>query len=784
MNIVDFCKKFSLNYQPVELILTPSKKEKNRIDKRQDFDVCNAKTNDFRNPDINKEEIERRKNYSFNHIAIHTDKKLCVIDVDFKDDIEYSQESIDWVEKMKLVLPYKKSTTLKRGYHLYFINDNNIFNIDKLKHTPYFGIEILAGQWAWEKADSVIYNVGEVIPKMKLPNTKNNIEMTIAKKDNNNSLEKSLSKKDNNNSLEKSLSKKDNNMDPVVLEWIRGMEAKHVHHYDDWFKVLCKIKKCGEQYKEEADILSQKDKKQYGDFEKTWNKINVNTNNSILNNIVCPATDFYDLFKDSVVVNCFDGKNEVYCYNENTKMWKRDDKLCLIKFNIGKLLNKKYSLDVSIEENEEVKKKKLNILLKEINSNVWRTNIANTFICEVLGNQFENVDFDAIDYLYHFKNTTFDLRDLSFRQRRKEDYCTMFGCHLEDRNEEKIAKWEEIITSIFPDEKVRKTYKEIIINSFSGVVLQKFIVFNGSGSNGKSMLDNCFKHLHNDYYYKGSCSDLCQPSKGGANPSLANCNKKRFCIYTEPNEKEKMNISTIKDMTGEDSINARKNYSNDTNTKMGGIKIVECNKRLKLSGDTGFSLQRRLIDLLYSSTFKTSDGITSLDTPYDKDNNPSGYQLANTEYETKEWREEYCSDLFYYLLDFMKREGKNYSNMNKFVVCNSIKKRTTQYIEDNNDFLHFISRYCEPSKGEYVKLKELKDKIHADFEYMSLLSKTEKRNLTFPKLRARLLEDPQLGSYFKDRVQINGTRLTNVLFHYKLIGDNENEGDSDSDSDC
>jgi len=319
---------------------------------------------------------------------------------------------------------------------------------------------------------------------------------------------------------------------------------------------------------------------------------------------------------------------------------------------------------------------------------------------------------------------------------------------------------------------------DIIINSFNGVVLQKFIVFNGSGSNGKGMLDNCFKHLHNDYYYKGACSDLCMPNKGGSNPSLANCDKKRFCVYTEPNERDKLQVSTIKEMTGEDTINARKNYSNNTETKMGGIKIIECNKRCKLDGDTGYSIERRLIDLLFASTFKTKDGVSSFDTPYDKETNPTGYHQANTLYETNEWREEHCSDLFYYLYDYMVENQKTYYNLSSFIVCKSVKDRTKEYIHDNNTFLETIHRYCEKSKDDYVLVKDIIRAMKEDHEYYRLLTKKEIKDLTVPKYVKKLEEDPQLSRFFRKRKRVNKKEMLNVLLHYKL---KDVEGEEESE---
>ncbi len=751
MNIKDFAVKYNLNWQPVEIIIKRSSSPDTEWNKTPNMNITKAKDDDFRNG-ISQEELVERRKIDASHIGIHTDKKLCVIDVDFKEGKDYSKESKDWVKSLKKILPYKHSNTKPLGYHFYFRNTGQTFLKNRISDTPYPGIEILAGQWAWEHKDSIIKNVKDEIPFYEIPKFKNKIDNKMDEKYN------GCNPTDRYNDL-----------DPTNVEMILNLPVEKVHKYDDWWNTLCWIKRTfGESYKGVADELSHKSSK-YGNFEETWNKIKVNNNKTLDGITTSPSLDFYKEFGDNVVVNSYEGKNEIYCYNEKTKLWRRDDKLCLIKYHLGIVLKQKYQKDLIDESNDEVRKKKLNILSNSIQCNHWRTDIATTFIGEVLGNQDENIKFDSIDYLYHFRNKTLDLRTMTFRERVKEDYCSMFGCFLNDRNEEKIQLWDTIIDSIFPDQEMKKTYLDIIINSFSGVVLQKFVVFNGSGSNGKGMLDNCFKILHGHYYYKGACSDLCQPMKGGSNPSLANCDKKRFCVYTEPNERDKLQVSTIKDMTGEDTINARKNYSNNTETKMGGIKIIECNKRCKLDGDTGYSIERRLIDLLFASTFKTKDGISSFDEPYNKETNPNGYHLANTEYETNEWREEHCSDLFHYLYDYMITNGKTYKNLGDFVVCDVVKQRTKEYIHDNNTFLAFIHNYCEKSKDDYIQVKDLIDNIKDDFENWNLLSRKDKRDTTVPKYVKKLQEDPQLCYFFKKRKKVNGKDLYNVLINYKLI---------------
>jgi hypothetical protein len=323
MKITDFVKKFNLDYQPVDIEITK--------DGKKFHPTSAAKTNDFRNPKITRDEINRRiAVYQFDHIAIHTNKKFCCIDVDFIDGKEYSQESLDWVEEMKKILPYKKSTTKKRGLHLFFLDDGNKFTKVIQKQTPFEDIEILTGQWAWSNVDSEILNVRDSIPKMKIPSFKKCKEVT--------------------ETIDIDIVKDavESVTDPI-LNWIQNMSIQKVDKYQDWFETLVAIKKYGEQYKEAAHELSKKSSN-YGKFEETWNAIKCGDNKpSLLDSVVNPSQDFYDIFGKNIVVNTFDGKKEIYCFDEKSKLWRRDDGLCLIKYNIGTILNKKYKKDIGEE---------------------------------------------------------------------------------------------------------------------------------------------------------------------------------------------------------------------------------------------------------------------------------------------------------------------------------------------------------------------------------------------------------------------------------------------------
>ena len=67
---------------------------------------------------------------------------------------------------------------------------------------------------------------------------------------------------------------------------------------------------------------------------------------------------------------------------------------------------------------------------------------------------------------------------------------------------------------------------------------QKFIVFNGSGANGKGLLNKFLNKTLGNFFYKGNNDTITNPKlKTGANPEIANMHLKRYVCYSEPSEK-------------------------------------------------------------------------------------------------------------------------------------------------------------------------------------------------------------------------------------------------------
>jgi len=85
-------------------------------------------------------------------------------------------------------------------------------------------------------------------------------------------------------------------------------------------------------------------------------------------------------------------------------------------------------------------------------------------------------------------------------------------------NSEEMQTMNKLIELVMPIEAERKAYLQILSTALSGKYLEKFIIFNGSGGNGKGMINDLLLLALGDYAMIGNNGSLFEQSKTGSNP--------------------------------------------------------------------------------------------------------------------------------------------------------------------------------------------------------------------------------------------------------------------------
>jgi phage/plasmid-associated DNA primase len=329
--------------------------------------------------------------------------------------------------------------------------------------------------------------------------------------------------------------------------------------------------------------------------------------------------------------------------------------------------------------------------------------------------------FDDKWWLLGFNNLVYDMELCEFRTYKYDDYIsTTTGYDWREPTSEEMDTMYKLLDLIMPIKEEREAYLQILSTGLDGRCLEKFIIFNGNGGNGKGVIDDIMLLALGDYAMIGNNGILFETSKTGSNPEKANLHKKRFVVFREPSEKNKFENSTVKELTGGGSFSARGLYENSANKELNLTMIIECNKRPLFKEEPGDAEVRRIIDILFRSSFVSDE--TQV--------NPSNNIFkANPLYKTREFQEKHK----YALLKILMQEHYKYYKLNKstFKLPQSIIDRSRQYLEMSCNIVEwFKDNYEETSElTEYTPIKDIYE-LFKTSEFYCNLSKADRAKYT------------------------------------------------------
>ena len=180
----------------------------------------------------------------------------------------------------------------------------------------------------------------------------------------------------------------------------------------------------------------------------------------------------------------------------------------------------------------------------------------------------DDVKFDvAIPDVLCFDNVAINLLTGEPFKVEKQHYITQHTKYNYVKStKEQLDKMDVIINDIVPNDEHKKTYLSLMFSALTGHHLEKFIMANGGGRNGKGLLNELLMATLGDMYsYKGNITTLTAKFKEGASQEKAMMHNKRFCVFNKPNDSDELQLGNIKTLTGDGTINARQLYSKQLN---------------------------------------------------------------------------------------------------------------------------------------------------------------------------------------------------------------------------
>ena len=364
----------------------------------------------------------------------------------------------------------------------------------------------------------------------------------------------------------------------------------------------------------------------------------------------------------------------------------------------------------------------------------------------------DSIEFDMKSNLFGFNNIVYDLELNEFRNYRKEDLITITtGYDWKEPNQEEINLIKKLLSQIQTEKEILYFYLDIYCSGLWGITLQNYIIFNGSGSNGKSMMNDFVLKCFGNYGHVINSIVLCEQRRQGANTEIANLSRKRLVIAREPPNKEnvKLSNSLLKELTGGGEISARKIYSDNEKTLLQLTLMLECNKKPLLEEEPTEADMRRIIDLLFGSKFTDDKEMINNINIFEK----------NLYYIEDEFREKHK----YALMKILFEHNTNHYKK-KLIIPESVKKRTLKYVESSVEILEWFNQTYEKIENytihNYIKISEINEELKAS-EYYNSLDKKEKRKLTREKLINLFKTNPIFKNNFNEETEthINGEKF-------------------------
>jgi phage/plasmid-associated DNA primase len=387
-----------------------------------------------------------------------------------------------------------------------------------------------------------------------------------------------------------------------------------------------------------------------------------------------------------------------------------------------------------------------------------------------------SIEFDMNNHLFAFENKIYDLDAGIFIEACPEHYISnTCGYAYEDAyDSNQVTILTDILHSIFPDEKVLEYYLSILATGLSGKQMENLFIATGEGGNGKSLINSLMLETTGKYGYKLPSTALTQPIKDGANPQMVQLHNKRFVLTQEPDRNKRQCCSTIKEITGDSTLNVRDNYSSKCGINLRLTLIQECNDKPKLD-ETGNAMVRRIRVVPFVSSAVNKEDFDQLDST-------DGYILANPFYKTDEFKIKFKQALFEILkIRYTSFKNNNYALPETPQKC---KDCSAEYMATSDDLFTWFKDSWKLDKNSkaVVDIKTIFTGFKSS-EYYSNLSKVDKRSYNLEYFRKTIEKNIFIKKYIKRRDDVfNGVQIKkkSVLIHWVQI-EIDDDGENDDD---
>lgn len=217
--------------------------------------------------------------------------------------------------------------------------------------------------------------------------------------------------------------------------------------------------------------------------------------------------------------------------------------------------------------------------------------------------RFEEV-LDTKEYLVGMLGGVLDAKKGVFRDGKPEDYISYstYQPYIEYNEEDAVfQEMDKFFIDLLPNVEVKIFLLQTFACVLFGVKYEIVPVLLGEGSNGKSRLMSLLEKAFSDYFCILPISLLTnkRASSNSAQSELERTKGRRFAVLQEPSNDDKINVGLMKELSGNDTIQARTLFKTPIEFKPQFKMFLTCNKLPEIpSNDNGTWRRIRLIDFI------------------------------------------------------------------------------------------------------------------------------------------------------------------------------------------
>jgi len=333
--------------------------------------------------------------------------------------------------------------------------------------------------------------------------------------------------------------------------------------------------------------------------------------------------------------------------------------------------------------------------------------------------------------LIGFENGVLDLDTLTFRDGYPEDFITFttkINYFPYNKLDEKIQQVEQFFADILPDQHTREYVLKFLGTCLQGHVPdEKFYIWTGSGGNGKSLTIKLLLDSLGDYGTIIPVSLLTRKRAASnvASPELAKLKGKRFCVFQEPENDDVIQVGLMKELTGNDKIQARALYGAPVEFYPQFKTLLACNKLPEIPSTDG-GTWRRIRVVPFEMNF--------VDVPVEPNERKKDPDLRRN---METWHQPFMSMLVEYNRR-IKVEGNSEPK--------KVTEQTNQYQQKSDLVLEYLNDRIEYSE----EFKVLASDVYDDFKWWC----NDSKNIKVPydrkgfEVEVGLKKEPSVGGRF------------------------------------